>query len=111
MSGYWAMGRPKSAMAPARVTKMDSTDAKIGRLMKKLVNTVHLPLCATAVLRPGLRRLTVAARRLNPRLRSARFRNRRDNHLLARFSVRLNPRPPVARPVGRRVARGRGPVF
>src|SRR5438067_1778576 len=41
MSGYWAMGKPNSAMAPARVTKMDSTDAKIGRLMKKFENTAY----------------------------------------------------------------------
>src|SRR5258708_2640372 len=42
MSGYWAMGRLKSAIPPASVTMIDSTDAKIGRLMKKLENTCNL---------------------------------------------------------------------
>src|SRR6516225_7536739 len=39
MSGYWAMGRVKTAMPPARVMMIDSTEAKIGRLMKKRENT------------------------------------------------------------------------
>src|SRR5579871_2893209 len=34
-SGYWAIGRLNTATAPARVMTMDSTDAKIGRSMKK----------------------------------------------------------------------------
>src|SRR5262245_62164240 len=42
MSGYCAIGSPRTAIRPASVTKIDSTDAKIGRLMKKLVNTTHL---------------------------------------------------------------------
>src|SRR3954469_639034 len=34
-SGYWAIGRVYTATAPARVTTMDRTEAKIGRSMKK----------------------------------------------------------------------------
>src|SRR3954466_7861970 len=39
MPGYGAIGKAKSAISPASVTKIDSTDAKIGRLMKNNVNT------------------------------------------------------------------------
>src|SRR5207302_719810 len=42
ISGYCVTGRVKTAMAPAIVMTMDSTDAKIGRLMKKLENTEPL---------------------------------------------------------------------
>src|SRR5947209_12858225 len=38
MSGYWATGKPRSAMPPARTTTIDRTEAKIGRLMKNLEN-------------------------------------------------------------------------
>ena len=37
--GYWASGRLKTATAPARVMTIDSTEAKIGRSMKKCENT------------------------------------------------------------------------
>src|SRR5262245_61098807 len=33
------MGRENRAIPPARVIRMESTEAKMGRLMKKLVNT------------------------------------------------------------------------
>src|SRR5205085_5004611 len=39
MSGYCATGRVNSAMLPPSTTTMDSTEAKIGRLMKKRENT------------------------------------------------------------------------
>src|SRR5215218_3169547 len=39
ISGYCATGKFISAMAPASVTTMDSTAAKIGRSMKKRENT------------------------------------------------------------------------
>src|SRR5258707_467243 len=39
MSGYCATGSVNRAMLPARVMTMLSTDAKIGRLMKKRENT------------------------------------------------------------------------
>src|SRR5437588_11748838 len=35
ISGYWATGNVNSAMLPPRVMTMDSTEAKIGRSMKK----------------------------------------------------------------------------
>src|SRR5262245_61319217 len=38
ISGYCAIGSRKSAIPPASVTTMDSTEAKIGRSMKKRVN-------------------------------------------------------------------------
>src|SRR5437773_1893255 len=41
MSGYCAIGSPRSEMMPAKKTMIDSTEAKIGRLMKKLENTTH----------------------------------------------------------------------
>src|SRR5436190_127476 len=41
ISGYCATGKFISAMAPASVTTMDSTAAKIGRSMKKRENTVQ----------------------------------------------------------------------
>src|SRR5947209_5906068 len=34
MDGNWARGSVKTAMPPARVTRMDRTEAKIGRSMK-----------------------------------------------------------------------------
>ena len=37
-SGYWAIGKVKTATSPASVTRMDSTEAKTGRSMKKCVN-------------------------------------------------------------------------
>src|SRR5260370_31533710 len=40
ISGYCATGRVNRAMPPANTTTMDSTEAKMGRLMKKLENTV-----------------------------------------------------------------------
>src|SRR5262249_18365225 len=40
ISGYWATGRVNSAMLPPSTMTMDSTEAKIGRLMKKRENTV-----------------------------------------------------------------------
>src|SRR5690242_11349004 len=40
MSGYCATGNVCSAMLPASTITMDSTDAKIGRLMKNFENTV-----------------------------------------------------------------------
>jgi hypothetical protein len=36
--GYWATGRLTTATAPAKVMTIDSTEAKIGRLMKKCEN-------------------------------------------------------------------------
>src|SRR2546421_620487 len=36
--GYWATGRLQAATAPARVITIDSTEAKIGRSMKKCEN-------------------------------------------------------------------------
>src|SRR5579859_7171399 len=42
MSGYCATGKLPRASRPASTTKIDSTDAKIGRLMKNVVNTVPL---------------------------------------------------------------------
>src|SRR5262249_60670937 len=41
ISGYWAMGSVNRAMVPARVMTIDSTEAKIGRLMKKRENTLQ----------------------------------------------------------------------
>src|SRR4051812_2311291 len=35
MSGYCAIGRPKTAMKPPSVMMIESTEAKIGRSMKK----------------------------------------------------------------------------
>jgi len=34
-SGYWATGSDSAATAPANVITIDSTEAKIGRSMKK----------------------------------------------------------------------------
>ncbi len=45
ISGYWATGRNQTAMPPASVITIDSTEAKIGRKMKKRENTRHLPDC------------------------------------------------------------------
>src|SRR5262245_5179010 len=42
ISGYWATGRLKTATPPASVTRMDSTEAKIGRSMKKRVKAPML---------------------------------------------------------------------
>src|SRR5437588_2190693 len=42
ISGYWAMASVQTAMNPARVMMIDSTVAKIGRLMKKRENTARL---------------------------------------------------------------------
>jgi len=39
MSGYWAIGSTHTAMPPASVMMIDSTEAKIGRWMKKRENT------------------------------------------------------------------------
>jgi hypothetical protein len=36
--GYWATGKLTTATAPARVMTMESTDAKIGRSIKKWEN-------------------------------------------------------------------------
>ena len=38
IGGYWASGRLNAATAPARVMTIDSTEAKIGRSMKKCEN-------------------------------------------------------------------------
>src|SRR5574340_914113 len=38
ISGYWAMGSVNSAIAPSNTIKIESTDAKIGRRMKKCEN-------------------------------------------------------------------------
>src|SRR4029077_9481123 len=38
ISGYWAIGRANTASSPASVTMIDSTEAKMGRFMKKLEN-------------------------------------------------------------------------
>src|SRR5207302_5539333 len=43
ISGYCAIGSVMSAMPPARVITIDSTEAKIGRLMKNLENTGKKP--------------------------------------------------------------------
>src|SRR5262245_30853272 len=43
------MGNVNSAMLPASVMTMDRTDAKIGRLMKNLENTVYASLAADCV--------------------------------------------------------------
>src|SRR5260370_808062 len=40
ISGYCATGRVNRAIMPPRTTTMDRTDAKIGRSMKNLENTV-----------------------------------------------------------------------
>src|SRR5689334_5572322 len=40
ISGYWAIGSVISAMPPPRVMTIDSTEAKIGRLIKNLENTI-----------------------------------------------------------------------
>src|SRR5262249_37975404 len=42
MSGYWATGSVNNAMVPASTITMDSTEAKIGRLMKNFENTSKL---------------------------------------------------------------------
>src|SRR5436305_10433789 len=39
ISGYWAIGRVNRAMLPPSTTTIDSTEAKIGLLMKKRENT------------------------------------------------------------------------
>src|SRR5437764_13522729 len=39
MSGYCAMGKVQPAMLPASTVTIDSTEAKIGRLMKNWENT------------------------------------------------------------------------
>src|SRR5579871_6240944 len=41
MSGYWAMGRLKTEIPPARVMMIDSTEANMGRSMKKRENTAQ----------------------------------------------------------------------
>src|SRR5262245_30588900 len=43
ISGYCATGKLKTARSPARVTIMDSTEAKIGRSIKNRENTVKPP--------------------------------------------------------------------
>src|ERR1017187_4234225 len=40
ISGYWAIGSVNSAIAPSSTIKMDRTDAKIGRRMKKCENFI-----------------------------------------------------------------------
>src|SRR5438128_1755557 len=42
MSGYCATGKVASEMLPASTMTMDSTEAKIGRLMKNFENTVYV---------------------------------------------------------------------
>src|SRR5579859_4317640 len=41
ISGYCASGNVNSAMVPPNTMTIDSTEAKIGRLMKKLENTTQ----------------------------------------------------------------------
>src|SRR5262245_17342810 len=41
--GYWAMASVTTATPPARVMRMDSTAAKIGRSMKNRENTTLAP--------------------------------------------------------------------
>ena len=38
ISGYWAIGSVQTAIPPASVMMIDSTEAKIGRWMKKREN-------------------------------------------------------------------------
>src|SRR5207248_6755001 len=49
IGGYCASGRLRAATAPARVMTIDSTAAKIGRLMKKCENMNPCPLPASPV--------------------------------------------------------------
>src|SRR5262245_24597986 len=42
ISGYWATGKLTSASPPASAMTMDTTEAKIGRSMKKRLNTREL---------------------------------------------------------------------
>src|SRR5262249_11762769 len=52
ISGYCAIGNARYAITPARKTTIDSTEAKIGRLIKKLENTaVSLLGCPLSVVR------------------------------------------------------------
>src|SRR5207244_11729419 len=61
ISGYWAIGSVNNAMLPPSVMTMDSTEAKIGRLMKKRENTsiASLPLLGFAGTDPWVWTLTV----------------------------------------------------
>ena len=43
--GYWAMGSCSAATSPANTMMMDSTDAKIGRVMKNLVVEIPVYVC------------------------------------------------------------------
>src|SRR6516225_8896052 len=49
ISGYCATGRVSMAMPPPSTTTMDSTEAKIGRLMKNAENTSRTSLVRHAV--------------------------------------------------------------
>src|SRR5580700_2276925 len=40
-SGYWAIGRKKTVIPPARTIKIDRTEAKIGRSIKKYENLIY----------------------------------------------------------------------
>src|SRR5690348_4074406 len=53
ISGYCVTGSAQTAMPPARVMTIDSTEAKIGRSMKNFENTTAL-LCLAAVRRTAL---------------------------------------------------------
>src|SRR5262245_48422238 len=54
ISGYCASGSVKRAMVPPSTITIDSTDAKIGRLMKKLENNSRPLFRRTPAVRPGV---------------------------------------------------------
>src|SRR5271157_1186902 len=49
ISGYWAMGNTHTAIPPASVMTIDSTEAKIGRWMKKRENMGEVVGCQLSV--------------------------------------------------------------
>src|SRR5262249_20150338 len=53
MLGNWARGRVKTAMPPARVMTMDSTEAKMGRSVKKREIKAVPPLSCPPLPRSG----------------------------------------------------------
>src|ERR1043165_2894133 len=77
--GYCASGKEKRATPPASVITIDSTDAKIGRSMKKREN-MYVPVLATGEPSPVRGRVTRKCPLLGPLRASAR---QLPNHFVA----------------------------
>src|SRR5579864_9141567 len=91
ISGYWAMGRLKTEIPPARTTMIDSTEAKIGRSMKKRENMNYLS-----------GRLRLSGKDALSRKRHKDLFLRNDRGLFGNLRVAIRRRRPIARGYGDR---------